>query len=1416
MVMLVELQATCSALGYQEGKKYVKEPDCLETVKDLIRFLKREDETCDIRRQLGEACILQKDIIPILKQYHTDRVLFEAVIRLLVNLTQPAVLCFNNHIPEDKTLRNHYIEIESQLQSYKEVFVDEELFGVLTRKMGDLLKLDWEHRQEEDRLLIERMLILIRNVLHVPPNLDREQRTDDDASVHDQVIWAIHCSGLEDLLLYIASSEDERNFSMHVLEIVSLMFREQTPDMLATAGVSRSMTEKEKDERELQMALEQEKAQKRASLMKFSTRHSRFGGTYVVQNMKSISDRDVIFHKNQKDVSNLTFDINKKPKKKAKNRQPIKEQELTRRSTLSIRLGLKEFCVQFLESCYNPLMYAVKDILNREKAQDHDETYYLWSMRFFMEFCRLHSKQVELVSETMSVPTFHYIQVQLFQYYEMIMMEKKEAKVWAKRVHLALKAYQELLMTLDSMDRSGNRQLVESAKVIKNNIFYMMEFRDTFLTLLRKFNESVQSRSFLKDLVETTHLFLKMLEKMSKGSSNFVVQKKKAKRKKKTKPKAAPDQPREPTPEELEDKWDDISGELSSLIQGRGELPTDVAPFDAASEVDIDHQRVDALIRIQDALRDQRPGEALALLRAAREVWPERDQFGAQDIGPEEEFMAVREIFMSDLPRPTTEPSMDLVEEELEDEIEEEERTAIECAEQEFNFKEFLAKFGKPEILKAYVLLLADYEKNSVHTNHCVIKMLHRLSVELGFVGMMFQASLFRVFQKIVLSPLAKTERYQEITKFATYVIRQFVEVAEKNKKVFMEMLFWKGHREASEIVDGYGSYQGKVKQVWSEDQEMEVRRLFEEHSTTEEGDVIENIMRDMSDQSKTRGQIIRELKKQGLIESAKDLKRPNGPKRVKGWNEEQEFELRNLYDRFKSTDDPVGNIISNMSEKRSKAKVIEKLCALDLVSDRKDLYKRRKRKPKNPWDAGEDDRPINDDWSSGESGKEGPNQGESSDESSAQSTSSSEDEGDQSDVEDEEQNTVGDVTNMTVVISQLVEKGYKDQILWIQKCIKRKADDKEKKDNTVSVPIVPLTEENETAMEDEMFLSFLRNIGITSPANEQEAFWRIPGEMVLQDLRNLEIGLTLDENDQPVSADKIKVMQTATAKGAKKKNKKKKKVQKTKKNSKFEDLLKQMAEKRKQNKEDGRLARREKKRNSPSSAVPATTIDDDDLAGNHQTEVPGTVPPGSTEKQKKGVYSSGKKRRIKRLLDSDSDKSDGSDSEKENQSFSQPDKEEEDGEQQTQPLRFDSDDDDDDVPLVSMGKRSRTAGSDTSPEGKKPRLMIDSGDDSADEVVSKSKRNSNKKAKLSFDSDDDSQSLPSPKKVSKPDSKRQLISDDSEEEEDKEPSPKESASFPATLLTQPPDDSDSDLDDHVPLRQVLHKRKIISSDEED
>lgn len=56
------------------------------------------------------------------------------------------------------------------------------------------------------------------------------------------------------------------------------------------------------------------------------------------------------------------------------------------------------------------------------------------------------------------------------------------------------------------------------------NIFYLMEFREIFLTLLRKYDETKQPQSYLKDLVESTHLFLRMLENFCKGRKNLIVQ----------------------------------------------------------------------------------------------------------------------------------------------------------------------------------------------------------------------------------------------------------------------------------------------------------------------------------------------------------------------------------------------------------------------------------------------------------------------------------------------------------------------------------------------------------------------------------------------------------------------------------------------------------------------------------------------------------------------------------------------------------------------------------------------------------------------------------------------------------------------------------------------------------------------------
>lgn len=43
-----------------------------------------------------------------------------------------------------------------------------------------------------------------------------------------------------------------------------------------------------------------------------------------------------------------------------KSRQAAQELSVHRRSALNVRLFLRDFCSEFLENCYNPLMGAVK------------------------------------------------------------------------------------------------------------------------------------------------------------------------------------------------------------------------------------------------------------------------------------------------------------------------------------------------------------------------------------------------------------------------------------------------------------------------------------------------------------------------------------------------------------------------------------------------------------------------------------------------------------------------------------------------------------------------------------------------------------------------------------------------------------------------------------------------------------------------------------------------------------------------------------------------------------------------------------------------------------------------------------------------------------------------------------------------
>lgn len=106
--------------------------------------------------------------------------------------------------------------------------------------------------------------------------------------------------------------------------------------------MQRSAAEKCRDEQELVSVRRLERIKK--TMKPPPGRHSRFGGTYTMVNVKSTSDRDNIYHKRLERAVEMDFNSDKE-KKKRSHRIAKDEETIERRSAFSIRL-VHHLCCQ--------------------------------------------------------------------------------------------------------------------------------------------------------------------------------------------------------------------------------------------------------------------------------------------------------------------------------------------------------------------------------------------------------------------------------------------------------------------------------------------------------------------------------------------------------------------------------------------------------------------------------------------------------------------------------------------------------------------------------------------------------------------------------------------------------------------------------------------------------------------------------------------------------------------------------------------------------------------------------------------------------------------------------------------------------------------------------------------------------------
>ncbi|KAL0277751.1 UNVERIFIED_CONTAM: hypothetical protein PYX00_004928 [Menopon gallinae] len=796
------LASSLTNLGRLHNDEYVLNRHCLESVKDIIRFLRRDNESHEIRRYLGKAKVVQTDLIHIIKTCPPESDdLFDLTIRLLTNLTNSVDTLYGDEIPTEKIGRAIYMNLMEHLQDYKEAFRDIDFWNVICSKLTDMFEIDWTERSESQCLRVEKMLVLLRNVLQIPPNPERERIADKDVSIHEKVLWSLRQSQILEFLLYLSSNKDEQRYYLHLLEIFSLILKGQNPNLLALSEVQRSAYEREKDMKDLLAVREREK------LRKSQYRHARtFDSTFVVEGRKAFSGRDVIYHGSLEDVEKSVVPKDRKSGKPRNIKKPVQSEPVERSSSFSARIFLREFCIEFLNCSYNNLMSVVKEKLLSGKGLPNDETFYFWALRFFLEFNCTHNLDIKLISDSVNVQTFHYLQTHMEENFEKLACEKKRRSQWVKKLHLILKAYHSLLKTLVWMDSAKDPSVRKMSNVLKSQIFYIAEYRDMAFAFFSRYDPDTFTLPYIRDLVEVTHLSIKLLEEYTK-TNKIVVRKKIAKKtkrgKKNRKKRSKKDEP-EPIYEEYEVKWERIKDDIHKALIDETEFP-EIAPFDVLLELTDDEQKERAMKNIQKLLHEGEVMDGIGLLRSAREVWPENDHFGSKDMSVEEELTALHEICTAELGNekiPINIPVDENDDDEEEDEDEEDSATDGEfkdynVTEESFDMMTYKKQLLNKKIVEACSALLRNYMNNSDYTNHCIIKIFFRIGWECGLPAMMYQASLFWTLLDIAND---KFRKYKEINDFTMNLFKKFRTAAEKNKFMIVELLFWKDASVAIEI----------------------------------------------------------------------------------------------------------------------------------------------------------------------------------------------------------------------------------------------------------------------------------------------------------------------------------------------------------------------------------------------------------------------------------------------------------------------------------------------------------------------------------------------------------------------------------------------------------------------------------------
>lgn len=248
------------------------------------------------------------------------------------------------------------------------------------------------------------------------------------------------------------------------------------------------------------------------------------------------------------------------------------------------------------------------------------------------------------------------------------------------------------------------------------------------------------------------------------------------------------------------------------------------------------------------------------------------------------------------------------------------------------------------------------------------------------------------------------------------------------------------------------------------------------QESPATDQDVIDWILDNLIEKTRTRRGVIKKLKELGLIFKAPTKRSTAAAANKNLFTKDEDDTLRELYEEHRLDEHCLNKIMEVFNKKRSKKAVVKRMVQLGIVADETEILPARKQKKRKEEQRGR---------------------------SGSSSSASDSDEDRQASPQRQTIKHYQLSQREANVLRNELEESMREAIDWVIESFNEAADDFEEpsEDPDDAIPIVPFSESQKAAMENPQFKKLLASVNLQEP-HGLESYWKIPANMMPDELR--------------------------------------------------------------------------------------------------------------------------------------------------------------------------------------------------------------------------------------------------------------------------------------------------------------------------